>query len=955
MRRLLAGVALLFTVSARAELRIELVRHSLTGTHCRYREYVDGIPSDDYVTRPCEASAAPQPFVARSSFLMRGRLTHREITRDRIAIDTDLTTGAVVRRIPLYYEAKPARVFDPNPVASLNDPSLQDRNDAASAVPPAAYRDVLLDDVIESGPLRGPWVALVDRQGPPKPPPDASGSLVFDREQDGFEDVNAYFHIDGSQRYLQSLGYSGARAIAPYAIETDAHATTADDSLFVPSQAQLGRGVLLFGEGGTDDAEDADLVVHEYGHAIQEWIAPGTFLDTFASESRAMSEGFGDYWAFSAHYATRKASGRDPFCLADWDARCWEDDASQNCGYAPGSNCLRRVDSPRTMATYQRGDTPGVEHANGQIWSSALREIFLAAGKRETDVLVLESLFDVPPRPTFAVMAARLLETDRLLYGGAHANAICAPMLARGILTNCNGTTLAAATHVQSAQHGLAIPENNLAGVTSTIEVTDARVIESVAVRVDIDHSARGDLSIQLIAPDGTTILLQVPSNDRTRDIHVTYGVDAAPAGSFEVLRGRSAAGVWQLRVADVHPLDTGILQSWGLVFRFAGDPPPPARPRAARTQMIPVVAHLYGAGITPFASDVRLSNVTSAPVTATLIFTRGETFTTLDVPLAAGQTAAFDDVLQSAFNTTGSGSLEVLGDVVVNSRTYALTPAGTIGSQVPPVRDTTALGEAPLVARGFPSEPSRNNAGIVETGGGSGIIRINGATIAIGPFEQLQLPVDATEARFEVVSGTARIGGYLSQLDASGDALFIPAVERPREGLAPAIGTSAWRSDLWGAGAFRYIHEGISVTRELAGAYVDVVSTAFASPGTAGAITGAGDTRIVHDGTTQYAPFLTSGNAEQHLSFIETVPPYRTNIGFVSDGAATAEAIVYDGAGVELARYELATASGLAQAAVLVRVAGGRAVVRFTSGRGAAYASLIDTRSGDATFFAAR
>ena len=201
----------------------------------------------------------------------------------------------------------------------------------------------------------------MNRQEPNTAPPDAASSLVFDREADGFEDVQVYFHVDRTQRYVQSLGYTGSRAVAAYPIEADAHsAGGTDNSFFLPSTTRAGEGTLHFGEGGTDDAEDADLIVHEYGHAILEWIAPGTFGGSITSEARALSEGFGDYWAYSAHAAQRLASGRDPFWFADWDARCWEDATSERCAYPPVSDCLRRLDSTKTMADYDTVDSAGV-------------------------------------------------------------------------------------------------------------------------------------------------------------------------------------------------------------------------------------------------------------------------------------------------------------------------------------------------------------------------------------------------------------------------------------------------------------------------------------------------------------------------------------------------------------------------------------------------------------------
>ena len=95
-----------------------------------------------------------------------------------------------------------------------------------------------------------PHVRLVDLQPRTVAPPE--GALGFDRERDGFEDVNAYFHIDRNQRYLQSLGFTGTRAVVPYAIEVDAHAASGNDnSFFIPSSTEAGKGTLFFGEGGT--------------------------------------------------------------------------------------------------------------------------------------------------------------------------------------------------------------------------------------------------------------------------------------------------------------------------------------------------------------------------------------------------------------------------------------------------------------------------------------------------------------------------------------------------------------------------------------------------------------------------------------------------------------------------------------------------------------------------------
>jgi subtilisin-like proprotein convertase family protein len=76
---------------------------------------------------------------------------------------------------------------------------------------------------------------------------------------------------------------------------------------------------------------------------------------------------------------------------------------------------------------------------------------------------------------------------------------------------------------------------------------------------VDITHTYRGDLVVDLVAPDGTSYRLKSSSSsDSAADVVATYTVDA----SSEV-----ANGVWKLKVQDVATADAGFINSWKLVF----------------------------------------------------------------------------------------------------------------------------------------------------------------------------------------------------------------------------------------------------------------------------------------------------------------------------------------------------------------------------------------------------
>ncbi len=1016
-------------ITAALVLRLELVRHSLVGTHYRYGQSLDGqkiVGAElDRTVRPDGTIEEVSDLVSHSPGLRQGEgrfLVNVNgeahwatlAIENRIARYVDAETGAVIRIEPRFARAKPARVFEANPIEKLNDPNLQDQNNSATAVPDAAYSIVDLDDVNPSGPLGGPYVQITDFEAPYIAPVDGSQSLVFDRSQTGFEDVNAYFHIDRSQHYLQSLGYGGARTIAPYPVPVDTHALNGEDnSLFIPAP-ETGHGALVFGDGGTDDAEDPNLVLHEYAHIIHEWIAPGTFLGPFNSENRAISEGFADYWGFSASYEETLRSGADPFCFADWDARCWADASSEHCGYPAGAQCLRRLDSDKTMASFNINDSPGTEYLNAPIWSSALREIFVALtqrygverGKRIADTIVIESLFGAPPNPGFAAIARRMIAADRYLHGGANADVICAAMTHRGILTGCAVLPRGELTFFESVERGAAIPDNDPAGITLHTFVSDPRAIERIFVRVDIDHPFRGDLRIVLVAPDGSQFVLQNPSPDRTANIRATFGRDAIPADSLEPLRGRSAGGEWRLLVSDLRPRDAGTMLSWGVVIQFAGDEPALTRPSPAVRQTIPVAGRIPGANGTFFTTDVRILNRGARDVTATLIFTPSgadgrSDFAAVNVSVAAGQVVALNDVVGTWFGTTGIGQLEIDGDVVATSRTYTRsTRGGTYGEAIPPARARTRRNSFPLtVIRIRSNADFRTNIGFAETGGGFGTIAVTyfssrkvvgESTYPIAPFGHIQaaVPFDSAIALVRVTDGNAEVAAYASVVDnRSGDATFVEGetADRQRTVLAPAINgrgalNTFWSTDVYLASglnttiALSYVARGTMQSAMFGSAvfpntlsyWPDIVRSPFGAPNTAGVMRttlGLGDFAsvvIVNNGAISFGqsvPLLEPAfSAQLDIPFVESSAAFRTNIGLMSEIDAVANVSVLDASGkmLETTMHALAP-NQLDQFTIGVPVTNGRVHIDVLSGRVAAYASVVDNATADAAFVSAK
>ncbi|KOG88387.1 peptidase M4, partial [Streptomyces varsoviensis] len=105
----------------------------------------------------------------------------------------------------------------------------------------------------------------------------------------------------------------------------------------------------------------------------------------------------------------------------------------------------------------------------------------------------------------------------------------------------------------------VAIPDSG-AAVTSPVTVTrSGNASPALKVAVDIKHTYRGDLVVELVAPSGKSYRLKnYDPWDSAENVNTTYTVNAS---------AESATGVWKLRVQDVLAGDTGFIDSWKLTF----------------------------------------------------------------------------------------------------------------------------------------------------------------------------------------------------------------------------------------------------------------------------------------------------------------------------------------------------------------------------------------------------
>jgi Zn-dependent metalloprotease len=256
------------------------------------------------------------------------------------------------------------KVFNVNAVVATRNNTLRDNNNADSAVPSTAYTTVTLQGLVGNGYLDGQYASSKDTK---KRVFNSSNNFSYNRSSDGFSETMAYYYIDYTQRYIQSLGFTN---VNNRQISYTVNSSRVDNSFYSPSTKSLN-----FGTGGVDDAEDAEVIMHEYGHSIQDNQVPG-FGST--NEGGAMGEGFGDYLGGSV--AAQLSGGFQDACVADWDATSYS---------TTNPPCLRRLDGVK----HYPENIVGEVHADGEIWSAALWQIRGSLGANRADKVIIQSHF----------------------------------------------------------------------------------------------------------------------------------------------------------------------------------------------------------------------------------------------------------------------------------------------------------------------------------------------------------------------------------------------------------------------------------------------------------------------------------------------------------------------------------------------------------------------------------
>jgi hypothetical protein len=329
----------------------------------------------------------------------------------------------------------------------------------------AAYREVELLGLSSSGRLDGEFVttgaSLVSTDSRAKGNPD----FLFERCDSRFNEVNAYYTIDSVQRYIQQLGFRNVNN-RPVPINANGYISfgrTQDQSFYDGATREI-----VYGLGGIHDAEDGEIMAHEYGHSIQDNQVPGFGA---GGEAKALGEGFSDLLA--ALFFVPYSDGFHDELVGEWDATFYN-------GSVPVP-FLRPVESDKTFADFKQG---GDEHRNGTIWAASLWDFYkrLGANPPARDLviqLVLESQFLYQPNEGFVEAADALVATDQKLTGGANQ------ALLNRILTQRKFFRIA--SNLPAAQLSEAEPNDNLVSAQA-LNGSQYVISGEISSNTDVDY-----------------------------------------------------------------------------------------------------------------------------------------------------------------------------------------------------------------------------------------------------------------------------------------------------------------------------------------------------------------------------------------------------------------------------------------------------------------------------------
>ncbi|MEE1768571.1 M4 family metallopeptidase [Streptomyces sp. JV185] len=327
------------------------------------------------------------------------------------------------------------------------------------------------------------------------------------------------------------------------------------------------------GEGNLKPLTSLDVAAHEMSHGV----TAATANLVYSGESGGLNEATSDIFAAGVEFYSNTAADPGDYLVGEkidingdgtplrYMDKPSKDGASKDAWYSGIGNIdVHYSSGPANHFFYLLSEGSGAKVVNGVSYDSPTSDGLpvTGIGRAKAEQIWFKALSTKFTSTTnYAAARTGTLAVAGELYGttSAEYKAVGDAWAAINVGTRDGGNPNPGGKVFESTT-SVAIPDRG-AAVTSSVNVTGITGNAPSALKVDVDitHTYRGDLVVDLVAPDGTAYRLKNSSaGDPADDVRGTYTVDA----SSEV-----ANGTWKLKVQDVYSGDTGKINSFKLTF----------------------------------------------------------------------------------------------------------------------------------------------------------------------------------------------------------------------------------------------------------------------------------------------------------------------------------------------------------------------------------------------------
>ncbi|MFE4829713.1 M4 family metallopeptidase [Streptomyces sp. NPDC056672] len=330
---------------------------------------------------------------------------------------------------------------------------------------------------------------------------------------------------------------------------------------------------MTYGDGQSDQRPltSIDVAAHEMSHGV----TAATARLVYSQESGGLNEATSDIFAAAVEFYANSPQDPGDYLVGEkiningngtplrYMDQPSKDGASKDYWYSGiGGVDVHYSSGPANHWFYLLSEGSGAKVVNGVSYNSPTSDGLpvTGIGRAKAELIWYRALATKFTSTTnYSAARTGTLAATAELYGATSAEYTAVQNAWAGIAVGPRPGGGGTGQSFESTTQ-VSIPDNG-AAVTSTINVTGVtgNAPPSLQVDVNITHTWRGDLIVDLVAPDGSVYNLKPASgSDSADNIVETFYAGA----SSEV-----ANGAWKLRVQDVASADVGRINSWKLTF----------------------------------------------------------------------------------------------------------------------------------------------------------------------------------------------------------------------------------------------------------------------------------------------------------------------------------------------------------------------------------------------------